>query len=122
MSIQERVRSLVALVERGRFAEAIEQFYGDGVVMRDNLDPPTVGKAANLERERGFERYIARLHESRADAVLVDGDRAVIHWHLDFTGVDGVRSRFDQLALQRWEGGRVVEERFFYDSPTVKAA
>ena len=122
MSIHERVNGLVALVERGRFARAIEEFYADGVVMRDNLNPPTVGKDANLERERGFERYIAELHESRAQAVLVDGDRAVIHWHLDFTGVDGTRSRFDQLALQRWEGGRVAEERFFYDSPTVRAA
>ena len=121
MPTEQRVRDLIAYVERGDFPEAIERFYDEHVVMRDNLNPPTVGRAANIERERAFKSYIAALHESRAKDVLIDGDRVVINWILDFTGTDGKRTRFDQLALQRWQGDRIVEERFVYDSASLTA-
>jgi hypothetical protein len=122
MPDRQRVQDLIAYVERGEFPEAIERFYDEQVVMRDNLMAPTIGRAANVERERAFTKYIATLHESRAREVLIDGDRVVIHWILDFTGTDGKRSRFDQLALQRWKGDRIVEERFVYDSMALTAA
>ena len=122
MPTRQRVRDLIAYVERGRFADGIDAFYADDVVMQDNLAQPTVGKAANLERERGFEAYIATLHESRALDVIVDGDRVVIHWLLDFTGTDGKRSRIDQLAYQLWRGDEIVRERFVYDPGTLAVA
>src|SRR3712207_8151804 len=52
-----------------------------------------------------------RSHESRALAVVADGDRVVINWGLDFTGTDGKRFRYDQLAYQVWENGRIVRDR-----------
>jgi ketosteroid isomerase-like protein len=119
MPSRERVRDLVAYVERGRILEAIDEFYADDVVMQDNHAPPTVGKAANREREQAFAALIAEVHENRAAAVLVDGDRAVINWRFDFTGTDGTRYRFDQLAFQSWKGDRIVNERFYYDSATL---
>jgi ketosteroid isomerase-like protein len=122
MPDRKRVQDLISLVERGEFPRAIELFYDENVVMRDNLQPPTVGRDANVERERGFSNYIATLHESTAKEVVIDGDRVVIHWILDFTGTDGKRSRFDQLAFQRWRGDRIVEERFVYDPATLAAA
>ncbi len=123
MSITPRVHALVDAVEQGRALEAFEAFYADDVVMQENLMPPTVGKAANRERERGFVTHIREVHESRARLVLVDGAHAIIHWLFDFTGADGVRLRFDQLALQTWReegsGARVVHERFVYDPATL---
>lgn len=122
MPTQQRVLELIAYVQRGDFPEAIERFYDEHVVMRENLSAPTVGRAANVERERQFKSSIATLHESKAKDVLIDGDRVVINWILDFTGTDGKRIRLDQLALQRWQGDRIVEERFVYDSATLTAA
>jgi ketosteroid isomerase-like protein len=122
MPTQQRVERLIATVERHALVEAIDEFYADNVVMQENGHPPTVGKAANRERERGFLASVARFHEVRALSALVHGDRAVIHWIFDYTGTDGGRYRLDQLAWQRWEGDRVVEERFFYDSAAVRAA
>jgi len=122
MSITARVHDLVSYVEQGRIIEAIEEFYHHGVVMRENLNPPTVGKAANLERERNFVASIAQVHENRAVSVFVEGNRAVIHWTFEFTGTDGKRLRFDQVALQVWDGERIISERFVYDPATLAAA
>ena len=121
MPDRNRVWELIAYVERGDFPEAIERFYDEHVEMRENLAPPTVGRAANTERERGFKAYIATLHESRARDVIIDGDRVVINWILDYTSVDGKRTRMDQLAYQRWKDDRIVEERFVYDPGSIQS-
>lgn len=116
MSNRERVEELIETVLEGRILDAIDAFYGDDVRMQENNHPPTVGKEANRQREEAFVAGIAQVRESRALSYVVDGDRAAIHWLLDFTSTDGARFRFDQIAYQTWRDGKIVEERFFYDS------
>jgi hypothetical protein len=36
MSVQENVKKLVALVERGRFIEALDEFYAENATMQEN--------------------------------------------------------------------------------------
>ena len=121
MPSKQRVMELVRQIEDWKLLEAFEEFYADDVVMQENQQPPTVGKAANREREKGFVSWVARVHESRVTEVLVDGDDVVIHWNAEYTTTDGQRVRADQLALQKWRGDRIVRERFVYD-PTAAAA
>ena len=118
-TLRQRVADLVAPFEQGRIVAAMEKFYADDVTMQENQNPPMVGKRANVEREAGFEQYVATWHHARANAVLVDGDRVVIHWDYAFTGVDGKRFHYDQLALQEWKDDRIVRERFVYDPATT---
>jgi ketosteroid isomerase-like protein len=125
MPTRQRVLDLVNMVEQGRILDAIDAFYADDVVMQDNLNPPTVGKVKNREREAQFVSSIRDVHQNKAKLVFVDGDHAVVNWNFEFTGTDGTRIRFDQLALQTWRGdganARIVQERFVYDSATLKA-
>jgi ketosteroid isomerase-like protein len=100
----------------------MKEFYDEGVVMQENLNPPTVGLAANLERERAFVASIAKVNEMRAKAVVVDGDHAVINWRQDLVTTDGAHLVFDQLSFQRWKNGKIVSERFVYDPGTLSAA
>lgn len=115
MPREEQIEGLIALVERGEFVAALEEFYADDASMQENLGAPRVGLRALLENERrvlaGFEKVQARCLRP----LLVRGDHAVIHWLFEFTGRDGRRLRLDELALQRWRGDRVAEERFYYD-------
>jgi ketosteroid isomerase-like protein len=119
MSTRERVLDLIDYVKAGRIVDAIQEFYGDGVTMQENREPPTVGKAANLVRERAFAESIAQPHEVTARRVVVDGDQAFIEWVFDFTGRDGQRIRIEEIAEQTWRDGRIEQERFFFDSASV---
>ena len=115
MPSRERVAALVARVEEGRFVEALQEFYADDATMQENGNPPRVGLKKLIEHERGIMaafKVIRALPESR---YLVDGDQVVINWVFEFTRPDGTGFRMDELALQRWRGDRVVEERFYYD-------
>lgn len=44
-----------------------------------------------------------------------DGDHVAIRWIFEFVGNDGKTTLMEQLARQRWRGGRIAEEQFFYD-------
>jgi rhodanese-related sulfurtransferase/ketosteroid isomerase-like protein len=119
LSTRQRVEQLISYVQEGKIIDAMNEFYADDVVMQENGNAPTVGKAANLEREEGFVGAVAQVHENRATSVLVDGDSAAIHWVFDFTNKAGQRIRLDQIAQQTWRDGHIVQERFFYDSAAV---
>ena len=121
MTTKQRVQQLIDYVHAGRMLEAIEEFYADDVVMQENLAAPTVGHAANLERERAFYGSVD-LHQLRAQSFVVDGDRATINWLLEFTGTDGKRYRIDEMATQTWRGDKIVHERFIYDTASMLAA
>lgn len=118
-SVSELVSQLVAHVTQGKILEAYDALYAENVVMQENNNPPTVGKAANRVREEQFVGSVKEVHVNRAANVLVDGNKAVIEWVLEFTNQDGVRLKFDQIALQTWENGQITEERFFYDSGSL---
>jgi hypothetical protein len=116
MPTRARVQSLIDHVLQGKIVPAIEEFYADSVTMQENLHPPTVGKAANLEREKQFVAYVKQFHSATGDIIAIDGDNVVIHWTMDFDAVDGKRVVYNQLAWQTWSGDHIVRERFVYDS------
>jgi len=119
MPSKARVQEMIRRVESGDFLGAFEEFYADEVVMQENAGTPTVGKAANREREKGFVGSIREVHLNRADSFAVDGDRVAINWKAVYTFADGTRLSFDQVALQTWEGDRIVRERFYYDPASL---
>jgi len=115
MPSRERVRALIARVEQGRYVEALQQFYADDATMQENGQPPRIGLQKLIEHERGVIAAFKEIRTLPVDICLVDGDRVVIRWVFEFTRADGTRFRLDELALQRWRGDRIAEERFYYD-------
>lgn len=115
MPARERVAALVALVEAGKFVEAIEQFYTEDATMQENNQPPRGPRAKLVEGEK---KTLAAHKDARTlpgSTYVVDGDRVVIRWTFVFTRKDDTRFRMEELAHQRWRGDRIAEERFFYD-------
>jgi ketosteroid isomerase-like protein len=39
---------------------------------------------------------------------------------LEFEGVDGKSYRTDQVAVQTWRDGKIVNEKFYYDTGATK--
>jgi hypothetical protein len=115
MSISESVNALVALVEQGKFLEAIEQFYAPDATMQENLDPMRVGLPALLENERQVLASVASIALERVGSIAVDEDRAAINWIFLITDAKGRKTRLDEIAYQIWRNGKIVKERFYYD-------
>lgn len=116
MSNRDAAQDLVHLVTNGKLLEAFDKYYADGVVMQENRKEPMIGKLANRAREEEFVRSIEAVHSMAAPEIVVDGDQVVIHWIGDVTLKGGFRITMDQLAQQTWQGGKIVRERFVYDT------
>lgn len=118
--LRHRVDTLNTMIRQGRIMEAMEEFYADDVVMCENDAEPTVGLAANLEREQAFVNN-TQWHGLELKDVVVDGDTSMVRWWMDFTNSDyGQRLAFTQVAYQRWEDGKIAEERFYYTPAPVQ--
>ena len=120
MPSHDHLKALIALVEQGKFVEALQRFYADDATMQENLTPPRRGLAALVEHERGVMASFKEIQGRCAGPVFLDGDRAVINWIFEFVDPAGGRHRLDELAHQRWRGDKVVEERFYYDPAQMR--
>jgi ketosteroid isomerase-like protein len=117
---RETVKQLIALVEQGKYVEAIQQFYAEDASMQENNQPPRKGLGTLVKHEQGVMASFKTMRTLPVENFLVDGDRVVIRWVFEFTRPDGKMLRMDELALQRWRGEKVVEERFFYDPAPMR--
>ncbi len=114
MPTKERVRSFIAMVERGELLESIPAFYAEDMTAQENQEPPRVGRPAQLANERQVLAR-SRVLAARALHVAVDGDVVAIHWLFELGLADGTEVRLDEVALQIWRGDRIVSEQYFYD-------
>jgi ketosteroid isomerase-like protein len=121
MSIKPQVLDLIALVESGKMLEAITKYYDENIAMQENVSPPTVGFAENYAREAAFYGSLKALKFNLV-SVLIEGDRAAINWVFDYTTADGQRYHMDEIAIQTWRNGKVVYERYIYDTASLAAA
>lgn len=115
MPDRERVLQLIQMVERGRYVEAIEQFYTDDATMQENFGVIRQGRETLVAHERKAMASVKEIRTLPGSTFTLDDDRVVVHWRFDIEGKDGGIRRLDELAHQRWVGDRIAEERFYYD-------
>jgi ketosteroid isomerase-like protein len=115
--LEARVNGLVSYIQGGRIIEAMHEFYADDTQMQENNNPPTVGLAANIEREHKFLAGVKRWISFDVSAVAVDPHRgrSLIQSTSAFEGTDGKTYRVDQVAVQTWRDGKIAHEKFYYD-------
>jgi ketosteroid isomerase-like protein len=115
MPAKDRVQAFVALVEAARYVEALEQFYHPDATMQDNQQPPRLGLERLIADEKATMARFAAMKTDPVTDLLIDGDKVVIRWKFTFTPAEGPAVVMEEIALQRWAGERIAEERFFYD-------
>ncbi len=121
MPSRETIEGLVALVEQGRFIDALEKYYADDAVTTENMGEPRRGREKLIANERGVMAAFPTIRSHCVRPIFVNGDRAVIRWQFEFEAASGPVRRMDELAYQLWKDDRIVEERFFYDPAQMRA-
>lgn len=124
-SLQARAAELVQYIQQGRILDAVNDFYAEGVTMQENNNPPTVGRAANLERERAFVNSVKEWKSFNVRAVGLDektpGTGTVLmQSDFEFLGQDGQTHKYDQVSVQTWQNGSITHEKFYYDTGAKK--
>jgi hypothetical protein len=114
-TIASRVVDLQEYIGGGRILEAMNEFYAENVSMQENTDDPIVGRAKNIEREREFLANVKEFKGYTVVSLSVGPETSAVESVLEFIDVDDKPVRLEQVAIQKWQGDRIVSERFYYD-------
>jgi hypothetical protein len=114
------LENFIALVESNAHVEAIEEFYAENATMQENNSPRRVGRANLMANEAKVMARAKRVQSKCVRPVFTNGDYVVIRWIFDFDWLDDTHTHIEELAYQRWDGEKIVEEKFFYDPAQLK--
>ena len=116
MPTRQKVEEFIALVVAEKHVEAIAKFYHENASMQENFNPPRTGRDTLIAHETKSLAAVKSMKSFPPREVLVDGDNVAIHWIFEITDPRGDRRRLEEIAMQKWQGERIINERFFYDS------
>ena len=115
-NLQQRLNDLFSYIRQGKIIEAMNEFYDKDTVMQDNANPPTKGLAANVEREKQFLSGVKEWKGFNVTASGVGDNVTFYECSLDFIATNGQSVHMEQVAVSRWNNGKIVNERFYYDT------
>jgi len=116
MNLQQRLQDLLNHIRQGKIIEAMNEFYDKDTVMQDNANPPTKGLAANIEREKQFMSGVKEWKGYTVTAKAAGDNVTFYESASDFITTSGQPVHLEQIAVARWKNGKILHERFYYDT------
>lgn len=115
-TLEQRLQDLFAHIRQGRILEAMNEFYDENVAMQENANPPTVGLPANIEREKQFLNSVKEWNGFEVKSYAVGNDVTFYEAVFDFIATNGQPVHLEQVDVAKWRNGKIVRERFYYDT------
>ena len=106
------------MLGNGQAMEAFENYYHESVVMIESTGEIRKGKDKNREFEKQFFSMIKEQHGGGVIAISSDEESKVpmVESWSDVTFQDGKHVKMEEIARQKWEGDKIIEERFYYNT------
>jgi hypothetical protein len=115
-------KELADLCRAGKALDAVDRLYSPGIV---SIEADTGGmmpeRVEGLTAVRGKTEWWEKNHETHGSEVegpWPHGDRFIVRYKFDVTPktgpMAGKRMKLDEAALYTVNGGKVVQEEFFY--------
>ncbi|MGE3977696.1 MAG: SnoaL-like domain-containing protein [Nitrospira sp.] len=115
-NLQQRLNDLFGYVRQGKVIEAMNEFYDKDAVMQENANPPTRGLAANIEREKQFLNNVKEWKGFNVTAAGVGDNVTLYESTIDFIATNGQPVHMEQVSVAKWKNGKIVHERYYYDT------
>jgi ketosteroid isomerase-like protein len=116
-SLNENVAEFLRLLRTGQSLLAMEEFYDDEVVVFENRSLARAGRRQCVEYERGqlAAQPTPPAFKLTSFAVNTQTDRAFLEYTVRFLAPNGRPLRLEEVAVQKWHGSKIIEERFYYE-------
>jgi len=116
INLHERLNDLFSHIRQGKIIEAMTEFYDKDAAMQENANPPTVGQAANIEREKQFMSGVKEWKGFNVTASAVGDNVTFYECSLDFIATNGQAVHMEQVVVSKWNHDKIIHERFYYDA------
>jgi hypothetical protein len=116
INLHQRLNDLFSHIRQGKIIEAMTEFYDKDAAMQENANPPTVGQAANIEREKQFMSGVKEWKGFNVTASAVGDNVTFYECSLDFIATNGQAVHMEQVVVSKWNNNKIIHERFYYDA------
>lgn len=119
MTYLDKAKELYRMLGEGKMMDAFEKFYHDDIVMIEANGDSFSGKDRNRQRMHEWAESLDEMHDSGTNNITSnekDGVTMVESW-TDVTFKGGQRFKMEEIAVQKWEGDHIIQERFYYNIP-----
>jgi len=117
MSLEESLKGYFDLLNQGKSMDAFEKYYADDIIMQEPGEEPRVGKEANRKFELEYIAGIEEMHGAEIKNVAINDETGVVFiqaW-MDATFKGYGRMQMEEVQVQTWKNGQIIQERFFYN-------
>lgn len=104
------------MISEGKILEAFDKYYAANVVMQENEEAPRIGKEINRKYEENFVNGLEKVNDLKILGVAIGDNYATVESFMDLTHKDWGRVSRTQVAVQHWENGQIVKEKFYYNT------
>ena len=103
-------------VNAGNLLAGFEKYYAENVVMQELGEEPRVGKETNRTHETNFVQSMKEVHGGGILSIAEDAEnnKTMLESWMDLTFKNGYRVKMQQVAVQTWENGLIVNELFYH--------
>ena len=119
ITLQDRLEDLFSYIREGRILDAINEFYAEDTVMQENTQPATVGREANLEREKQFLSTVKEWKRFDVSAKGVGDDVTFYETVMDWVTMDGTPVHVEQVVVAKWQDGKITHERYYHNPGNI---
>ncbi|MDO7171198.1 SnoaL-like domain-containing protein [Mariniflexile sp. AS56] len=112
----ENISAVNDLILQGKGLEAFEMYYHDDVEIQKNDHPISVGKDLNRKHEEAFFAAITEFRCAKPLKIAIGEKTTMVEWQLDYTHRDLGCKKYTQVAIQEWQDGKIIKEKFYYGS------
>ncbi len=120
MTHLERAQEMYTKVGAGDLVGAVEEYYADTVTVVEANGETFEGKETQKKRVDEWGQGIEEFHGGGVTSITSNEDAGVtvVESWVDMTPKGGApRMKFEEVAVQNWEDGKIVRERFYYFIP-----
>ena len=102
--------------------DAVDQYYADDVTIVEGDGQTFHGRETQKGRVQEFLSTVTEIHDGGVEAIAANETApgtgvALVETWSDMSFADGSRYKMEEVAVQRWQDGKVVHERFYYNAP-----
>jgi len=120
MSVLENAQKLQKMMAEGQSMEAFEKLYHNDVKIYEMATGEIrIGKDAQRKAIIGWFESVQEMHGGGVESLCVDETNEIStaeSW-FDITFKDGNRMKMQEVAVQKWKDGQIIEEKFYYNMP-----
>ena len=113
--ILANVNTILELLAKGEFINAMETYFDDDVVLWEGNNDPKKGKAHCLKVEEDLLSTVTAFHGYEVKSgPAVSGDTTFYEAVMSLDTNDGTKHRFEQVVRTKWKNGKIVDERYYH--------